>query len=109
MHDLLFFVINGLRSRELVIVNYGFITPLCSGSSGSISVWGPVVGWAHTVAPCRVILQNSRSFIVMMAVRVCPSVSSILLKGLVLTYSFLLLLFQNCSMPGLLLSFPHPE
>lgn len=54
MHDLLFFVINGLRSSELVIVNYGFITPLCSGSSGSISVWGPVVGRAHTVAPCRV-------------------------------------------------------
>lgn len=54
MHDLLFFVINGLRSSELVIVNYGFITPLRSGSSGSISVWGPVVGRAHTVAPCRV-------------------------------------------------------
>lgn len=47
-------MINGLRGCELVIVNYGFITPLCTGSSVSISVWGPVVDRTHTVAPCRV-------------------------------------------------------
>lgn len=72
----------------------------CAGSIGSISVWGPVVGSSHTVAPRRAKLPPEFSHFQSHDSSVCPSVCLPTTKACDLLHYVLLLPLPFLSLSG---------